>query len=351
MTTSPAEAGTPGIDQGAVEAWISAHVPGVVAPLRFALISGGHSNITYFVHDSAGRTHVLRRPPLRTGSGNAHNMEREFAVIRALASSRVPVPEALALCEDVAVNGSPFYVMSRVPGEVIDNPGRVDEFFPTPSVRRRAGDEIVDVLALLHQVDIDAVGLGETARRDGFLDRQLKRMGTVWAQNKTRELALMDELHARLVARRPEQRYTAVVHSDYRIGNVMFDATGRLTGVLDWELWTLGDPLSDLGFLLNNWYEPGEDTPQVWMEVPPTMAGGFATRAEVVERYAAQTGFDVSDIGYYRAFQYWKIAGLAEGVKRRYESAAMASTDVDFAHLAQRVVDLAELAHQHLGDA
>lgn len=146
----------------------------------------------------------------------------------------------------------------------------------------------------------------------------------------------------------PEQRYTGIVHSDYRFGNVMVSPAGEMLAVLDWELWTLGDVLADVGFLLNNWYEPNESTPLVWMEIPPTMASGFATRQDVIDRYAARTGFDLSDIEYYRAFQHWKVAILAEGVKRRYESAQMANADVDFAHLARRVVDLAEQAHHHL---
>jgi aminoglycoside phosphotransferase (APT) family kinase protein len=338
----------PGINHAAVQAWIVEHVDDLLAPLRFEVISGGHSNITYFVHDAAGRVDVLRRPPLGAASGNAHNMGREFAIITTLAGSRVPVPQAIALCTDPTVNEAPFYVMSRVPGHVIDNPDRVAALLPSGDVRQRASDQIVDVLGDLHLIDIDAVGIGGMARRDGFIERQLKRIGEVWERNKTRELPLMDELRGRLQADAPQQRYTGIVHSDYRMGNVMFDETGTLTGVLDWELWTLGDPLADLGFLLNNWTEPADTTPQVLMQIAPTMAGGFATRAAVLARYAARTGFDLAGIDYYRAFQHWKIAAIAEGVKRRYEQAQMASTDVDFAHLDRRVVDMAELARELL---
>ncbi len=338
----------PGIDHAPVEAWLAAHINGLVPPVTFTLISGGHSNITYFADDAAGRTYVMRRPPLGAKPGNAHNMAREFVVIGALGETEVPVPRALALCDDETVNGSPFYLMSHVEGEVVENPSRADRCLATAASRRRASEQIVDVLAALHAVDIDAVGLGTLARRDGFLDRQLKRIGALWQQNKTRELPLMDALHDRLVATQPEQHYTGIVHSDYRMGNVMFAADGTLTGVLDWELWTLGDPPADLGFLLNSWGEPHEKTPEVLMQVPPTKAPGFASRAEVTARYAEQTGFDVSNIEYYQAFQHWKIAVIAEGVKRRYESAQMASTDVDFAHLSQRVIDMAGMARDLL---
>jgi aminoglycoside phosphotransferase (APT) family kinase protein len=275
-------------------------------------------------------------------------MAREHQVIAALAPTVVPVPAALALCEDESVNGSPFYVMGHVDGHVVENPTVAATALATTALRQRASEQIIDVLADLHRVDVDAVGLGAAAKRESFLDRQLRRMQSVWSQTKTRELPLLDDVHARLVAAMPPQRYTGIVHSDYRLGNVIIDSDGTLAAVLDWELWTLGDVLADVGFILNNWYEPGDTAPQVWMEVPPTTAGGFASRRDVLDRYATRTGFDLSDIEYYRAFGHWKVAILAEGVKRRYETATMATSDVDFTHLARRVVDLLDLADHHL---
>ena len=224
---------------------------------------------------------------------------------------------------------------------------RPTSYLPEPDARRRAGQQIVDVLAGLHVVDVDVVGLGDAARRDGFLGRQLRRFRSVWEQTATRELPAMSVLADRLVELAPPQRYTGIVHGDYRIGNVMVDGDGTLVAVLDWELWTLGDVLADLGFLLNNWYEPADTIPQVFMEVAPTVTGDFGSRAEVLDRYVTSTGFDVSAIDYYRGFQHWRMAVLAEGVKRRYETTQMA-TDVDFAHLGQRVLDLADLAQHHL---
>jgi aminoglycoside phosphotransferase (APT) family kinase protein len=257
------------------------------------------------------------------------------------------VPDALALCADETIDGGPFFVMSRVEGSVLDNVHAADQHLPLRATRQRAGAQVVDVLARLHAVDIDAVGLGDAARRDGFLARQLRRFRSVWEQTATRDLPVMSTLADRLVELAPPQRYTGVVHGDYRIGNVMVDTEGTLVAVLDWELWTLGDVLADLGFLLNNWYEPADTIPQVFMEVAPTVTGEFGTRAEVLERYVRSTGFDVSAIDYYRGFQHWRMAVLAEGVKRRYETTSRA-TDVDFAHLDQRVVDLADLAQHHL---
>jgi aminoglycoside phosphotransferase (APT) family kinase protein len=339
-----------GLDASRVGAWMADNVAGAAAPLSFSLLAGGHSNLTYSVTGADDARFVVRRPPMGTSGGRAHDMGREFRVISALWPTEVPVPQAFALCEDEEVNGAPFYVMSMVDGHVVDNPDVADECLPDPVARRRATEQIVDVMGDMHRVDVDAVGLGEEARREDFLERQIQRFTTVWERTKTRELPAMEALADQLRRAAPPQRYTGIVHSDYRLGNVIVDDSGTLAAVLDWELWTLGDVLADLGFLLNNWYEPDDDIPLVWMEVPPTVGGGFGTRAEVVERYASRTGFDVSAVEYYRSFQFWKVGVLAEGVKRRYESGQMGNADVDFDHLNQRVLDLVELAGMLLAD-
>ncbi len=340
--------GTIGVATGLVGDWIGDNVVAAVAPFTFSLITGGHSNLTYLVTGADGARFVLRRPPLGDEGGRAHDVGREFDIITALGPTAVPVPAARAVCRDVAVNGSPFYVMGHVDAVVVDNPDTAQRALPDPAVRRHAGEQIVDVMAAMHLVDVDEISLGTMARRESFLDRQISRFVRVWAANQTRDLPIMDDLAQRLAADPPPQRYSGIVHSDYRLGNVMLDERGDLVAVLDWELWTLGDVLSDLGFLLNNWNLPDDTIPLVWMEVPPTVAGGFGTRDDVLERYAAVTGFDVGAVEYYRAFQYWKAAALAEGVKRRYESQQMAHADVDFAHLDRRVIDLTSLAVEHL---
>ena len=338
-----------GLDQAAVGAWLADHIDGIVRPVVFTLIAGGHSNLTYLATDAASRQLVVRRGPLGRSGGGAHDMAREHRVISALATTPVPVPRALAICDDESVNGASFYVMDRVEGAVIDNPRAADELLPNREARRRAGAQVVDVLAAIHGVDVDAAGLGDTARRSAFLDRQLNRFRSMWEQNATRELPAMTRLADRLLELAPSQRYTGIVHGDYRIGNVMLDAAGTVVAVLDWELWTLGDQLADLGYLLNSWYEPDDPSPLVFMEVPPTVSGDFGSRLDVIERYASQTGYDVSAIDYYRGFQHWRMAVISEGVKRRYETAQMPNADVDFAHLGQRVLDLVDLAEQHLG--
>ena len=341
-------AGLRGLDADAVGVWMVEHVPACVGPVAFSLIAGGHSNLTFGATDADGHEYVVRRGPLGRSSGGAHDMGREHRVIAALGGTAVPVPQALALCDDESVNGASFYVMSRVDGVVVDNEAAADAHLPDPTARRRAGEQIVDVMADMHRIDIDAVGLGGAARRDDFVARQIKRFRDMWVRNATRELPAVESLAERLLAAAPPQRYTGIVHGDYRIGNVMVGADGTLAAVLDWELWTLGDVLADLGFILNNWYEPDDPTPLIFIERPPTVSGDFGARADVIERYATRTGFDVSAVDWYRAFQHWRMAVLAEGVKQRYVTAQMANTEVDMGHLDRRVLDLVELADLHL---
>lgn len=337
-----------GLDPDAVGTWMALHVPGCRPPVSFELIAGGHSNLTFGALDGNGRRYVVRRGPLGSATGGAHDMAREHRVISALGPSAVPVPEVYALCEDPSVNGGDFYVMAHAEGAVLSTEAMADQHLPNASSRRRAGQQVVDVLARLHTVDVDAVGLGGSARRDGFLARQIRRFTEMWRTNSTRELVLMESLAERLAQTAPPQRYSGIVHGDYRIGNLMLDREGTVTAVLDWELWTLGDVLADVGFVLNNWYEPDDPAPLVFMDRPPTVTGEFGSRAEALARYAERTGFDVSDIDFYRAFSHWRMGVLAEGVKRRYELAQMATQDVDFAHLDRRVVQLAQLADLHL---
>lgn len=339
-----------GLDPAATVAWLARHVDGLQAPVTFELAAGGHSNLTYRVTDAAGKRMALRRPPLGTLSSGAHDVLREFRILQALAPTNVPVPAVNAACSDSSVNGAPFYVMEWVDGPIVDSLDRLDATLPSGR-RRKAALQLVDTLAALHQVDVDAVGLGDLGPRADYLQRQLARLYQVWQRTKTRELPLIDSLHARLLANCPPQRHTGLVHSDFRFGNVVLREDGSIAAVLDWELCALGDVLVDLGFLLANWDLPDDPWPNVWMEMPPTRAGGFPTRAELVRRYEAVTGWDVSSIAYYRAFCLWRIAVIAEGIKRRYASSAMGTKHVDVDILEQRVRNRAALAEQALDEA
>ena len=313
-------------------------------PLRAQLIAGGFSNLTYRIDDAAGQRLVLRRPPLGRLHSRAHDVAREYRILAALGPTNVPVPQVECLVEDVDVIGAPFYVMRWVDGTVIDTPAVAERALPNVELRQRASHSLVDGLGALHALDVNAIGLGDLGPHDDYLARQIERMHKTWERTKTRELPVVDALATRLMASRPAQRHTGIVHSDYRFGNAIIDANGRLAAVLDWELCAIGDVLVDLGLLVNNWDEPTDSSPGVWMQEAPTRIDGFPTRAQIVERYAQQTGFEIHDLNYYRAFGYWKICIIGEGMKRRYLSGAMAEGQVDLEQVERRIRDRAAMA-------
>ncbi len=333
----------PGIvDPAGIERFFVQHVPGARPPFRYTIIAGGHSNLTYRLDDTVGNRFVLRRPPLGHILASAHDMGREHRIISAVARSTVPVAPALALSPDDSVNGAPFYVMGYVDGAILAVVEDVEAAVPDLDARRRIGEHIADVLADLHRIDVDAIGLGDLARREGYLDRQLKRWRTQWEASKTREVPAMEGAFALLQAHQPEQRYTGIVHGDYRTGNFMTRPDqGTVAAVLDWELCTLGDVLADVGYLLNNWTQADEPLPPGAREFPPTAAGGFPTRAELLDRYAVRSGFDVSMMDYYQAFSHWRSAAIAEGVKRRYLEGVMVDPDFPVETYDERIEALA----------
>ena len=318
-----------GIDEGPVTAWLDENIAGTRGPYRFEYITGGHSNLTYKVAAADGTHLVLRRPPLGSVLATAHDMGREFRIISGVGNTEVPVPAALGLCEDDEVNGSPFYIMSYVDGVVLHDAEVADAEMPNHAARHNLAGDVVDVLAKLHRAVPDDIGLGDLGRTEAYLDRQLKRWKNQWESSKTRELPSMDRAFERLNEAKPEQRYTGIVHGDYRLGNMLVDPDrGTVEAVLDWELCTLGDVLADIGYLLNNWVQPGEESIR-GATAFPTMHGGFSTREEFVDRYSEATGFEVTNADYYRAFQNWRLAAIVEGVMARYLKGVMVDDTVD----------------------
>lgn len=308
-----------GLDLEKVGPWLEANVEGAVGPFEASLIGGGKSNLTFTVTGSDGRKFVLRRPPLGHVLATAHDMAREHKIIAAVGKTNVPVPPALGLCTDDEVNGAPFYVMGHVEGVVLDSPDKAAEL--SPELKHTASDDLIDVLADLHAVDIDAIGLGDLARRGGYIERQLKRWSTQWENSKTRELPAIDEVARVLSTRMPEQQGVVIAHGDYRFGNCLTDTSvGRIAGVLDWELCTLGDPLADVGYLGVYWSDPGDEGGRA---NDPTSGGGFKPYADLLERYANRTGRDLSGIDYYVAFSSWRLAVISEGVYSRFLHGAM----------------------------
>jgi len=305
-----------GVDLGALAPWFADHVEGATgASLTAELIAGGRSNLTYVISDGM-HTWVLRRPPLGHVVETAHDMGREYRVISALADTDVPVPRVYAFCDDVSVNGAPFYVMEHVKGRILRTPE--DMAGLSPEDARRCSDELVDVLARLHGVDYEAVGLGDFGRPEGFLARNVARWGKQWQANKTREVPEIDELARRLDRALPESGPPAIVHGDYRLDNTMLDPDdpGRIVAVLDWEMSTLGDPLTDVGLFLVYW---GTDTgPAVGSSQGIASTEGFATADEVIARYAEKSGRSVENLDFYVVFAFYKLAVILEGINARY---------------------------------
>jgi len=351
MTEIGVDASSPipqGVDLDPVTAWLAERVEALDPPLQVELIAGGHSNLTFRLTDGHGRRWVLRRPPLKQVLATAHDMGREHRIIVALAASPVPVPTVVGLCDDETVTGAPFYVMDFVDGQVV----RDKEIAATLDLgqRQRVGDSLIDTLAAIHAVDVDAVGLGELGRRDGYLERQLKRWSTQFERSKLREVPAIDEVHARLQAERPEQQKAAIVHGDYRLDNCIIDTKGDIAAVLDWELCTLGDPLADLGLLFV--YSPDPEDQQLKAIPAPTAIEGFPRKRDLLERYRASSDLDLSDIDYYVAFGMWKLACIAEGVYARYVGGAMGAQDDGTAsrRFGDQVIALAERARAILDD-
>lgn len=311
-----------GLDTAALHAWLTAHHPELAAgELSATLITGGKSNLTYVVTDGE-REYVVRRPPMGHVLATAHDMGREHTVMAALGGSAVPVPAMLAHCEDTSVIGAPFYVMERVGGTPYSRAAQLEPLGPDRT--RQITEQLVDTLVDLHAVDYQAVGLAEFGRPEGYLERQVSRWKKQLDASRSRELAGMDELVASLDAGMPAHSDGTIVHGDYRLDNVLVDvdpASGRdrVTAVLDWEMSTLGDPLTDIALMLA--YQQlaevtGGNGGAVVTDAP--LAPGYLSRDDVLQRYATGSGRDVSDIGFHVSLAFFKLAVILEGIHFRH---------------------------------
>ncbi|MBV1850189.1 phosphotransferase family protein [Catellatospora tritici] len=308
----------PGIDTDRLAAYLRDALPTadqraeLAGPLRGELIEGGRSNLTYRLTDGTTRW-VLRRPPLGHVLPTAHDMGREYRVIRALRDTGVPVPGTWLLCPDAEVIGSPFYLMDEVPGVVLRGEGH-DPL--TPEQARRCGRTLVDVLVALHAVDPAEVGLADFGKPDGYLVRQVAIWHKQWQRSITRELPGLQRLHDRLAAAVPDSGRAGIVHGDYRLDNVMFDpAVTRMLAVLDWEMCTLGDPLADVG-LLHVYTVLAEQGARPGGGLAP--GSGFPPAGQLTAWYAEATGVDLAQLDWYIAFAYYKLAIILEGIHARF---------------------------------
>jgi aminoglycoside phosphotransferase (APT) family kinase protein len=298
------------------------------------------------VTTAAGDRLALRRPPEGTALATAHDVDREWRIMSALgARGVVPVPRCLARCDDESVTGAPFYVMSFVDGHILRGADDV-EHCPADWLDR-ATDSLVAGQVAMHTLDLEAVGLADLGRHDGYVARQLKRWRTQVERAGARPVPLVHELHDRLLARLPPERARpALAHGDYRFDNVVLAEDGSLAAVLDWELCTTGDPIADFAWSMQYWAEP--DDSFTWLPDPPTRLPGFPSTDEVIDRYRRATGFDLSDYPFYVAFSWWKQACIVEGVYARRLAGSRGGMDdtAPVSAIADRVDAMLERAHR-----
>ncbi len=337
-----------GINEEKVSQWMCEHV-GAVAPLDFKLIAGGRSNLTFRVTDANANTFALRRPPVSHVLPTAHDMVREHTIISALHPLHIPVARPLGLCTDESVNDRPFYVMEFIDGAILRTRDDAAAAFALDQ-RRAIGDNLAATLAQLHDVDVDGAGLGTLARHDGYIERQLRRWRTQYEQMAVEGVdygGIVEAVGDQLASSVPRQQRVSVVHGDYRLDNTVLDDHGAVKAILDWEICTLGDPMADLGLLLVYWAEPADPT-EALLGAAPTTAPGFSTRAQVLSAYASHSDLDVSQVAYYQAFGYWKLACIMQGVFARYSAGATAGDQGSVQEYPQHIKLLVELAKQTL---
>jgi aminoglycoside phosphotransferase (APT) family kinase protein len=340
------------LDTTRLEPYLRARLPGAEGQLSVRQFGGGKANLTYLLRFGASEF-VLRRPPLGPIPPGAHDMRREHRVLSVLHRRYSPAPRSLLLCEDESIIGAVFLAEERRHGFVIrdDIP---NEFAGRPELNRRIGEALIDALADLHLVPPDAVGLGDLGRPEGYVARQLEGWVRRWraaqgGEEAERAATAMDPVIGWLGAHLPRSGAAALLHNDYRLDNCLLDAgdPGRIEAVLDWDMCTQGDPLADLGYVLNYWVEPRD--PPEWREIAsmPTWRDGFPSRAEVIERYAARTGFDLSEIGWHQVFAAFKLAVIIQQIYIRFVRGQ--TQDQRFRHYYRRVIGLGDKARVLIG--
>jgi len=334
------------LDAGAVAKALRGRLPGSEAPLRIEQFGGGHANLTYLLRFGEGAgTHeyVLRRPPLGPVAPGSHDMLREFRALSSLWRAFPLAPRALVLCEDVAAIGAPFFVMERRRGVVVR--GAVPEVFgggKDAQANRKLAEVAVDTLADFHAVDPGPLGLAGLGKPEGFLERQVTGWAGRFERAKTGDDAVADEVVHWLVRHLPVSPAPTPLHNDWRLDNmaVAEDDPGRCVAVYDWDMFTIGDPLADLGTLLALWSDPGEGPPS--MNPMPTQTPGFLTRSQAIARYGERTGRDVSGVPYYLVFGTFKMAVVLQQIYFRFHRGQ--TQDARFASLGEAARSLFRLA-------
>ena len=317
--------------------FLTAH--GLDAPddLTAVPFTEGHSNVTFGLSTGV----VLRRPPRGPLPPSAHDVLREARLLSALEPADVRTPRVLAVGEDPAVIGAPFYVMEQMRGTVITD--TIPDSLDTPEQRERIADELIDALVELHGADWQALGLDGFGKPTGYLERQLRRFNGLWEHNKTREIPEFEEVSAWLADNMPDSPQATIVHGDYRLGNTMVasDAPARLIAIFDWEMATIGDPLADIGYMMLHWRQADDADDSRFNLQSVTVRDGFPTRQEMVSRYEQRSGRSMHALDWYVALAMWKAVAFMEG---NYKRAVAGSTDDPY--LKSFGEGVLELAHR-----
>jgi len=344
--TAPVRAGEE-LDSSSLGAYLRLQFCGAAAPdsatkIEVEQFTGGHSNLTYLIRFGADQF-VLRRPPLGPVAPTAHDMPREFHLLQALHPHFELAPQPILLCEDVTVIGAPFYLMERRQGLVVHD--RLPaEIGADNNLRRCVSESVVDTLVALHAVDVYATGLVRIGKPLGFVERQVRGWSERWARAMTSDVPEMNEVARWLAENQPARSETGatIVHNDFKLDNIMLDPRnpGRVVAVLDWEMCSVGDPLIDLGLLLCYWTLQSNVERQSLRAV--TSGPGWLTRAEIIERYARQTGRDLSRILFYETFARFKVAVIIQQIYFRF--ARGQTSDERFRNFDRLVLELARAA-------
>jgi aminoglycoside phosphotransferase (APT) family kinase protein len=304
-------------------------------PVSVEQFPSGHSNLTYLVR-LGNRELVLRRPPFGSKVRSAHDMAREHRVLSKLHAAYPAAPKALVYCDDLSILNAPFYLMEPIRGMIIRRDPPLGVPFP-PETARRLSQAFLDSLALLHRLDYAAIGLADLGKPQGYLERQVKGWIERYHNSKTHPLPEVERISAWLGERMPASHRTALIHNDYKYDNVVLDPGDptRIVGVLDWEMCTLGDPLSDLGTALAYWTDPRDSDELQEIRSSPSTLPGTLTRAQLVERYAEATGHDPGDMIFYLTFARFKVAVIIQQIYYRYAQGL--TQDARFAAMPQRI--------------
>ncbi len=328
----------------AVRAFLDEHCLGSGGLRAQRIGEGGGSNFSFLLERDDGSRFVLRRPPRPPLPPTAHDVVRESRLQLALAPLGIRVPSIRAVCEDESLLGVPFYVMDYIDGQVLTTelPPPLDG---DPAARRRLADDLVDTLVEIHAADVATPALVAFARPGNYNERQVRRFAQLWEINQTRDLPTVVDVGTWLAANVPEQLPATVVHGDYRLGNMIVtrERPERVAAVLDWEMGTIGDPRADVGYLVATYSEPGGPSNPLGTS-PVTATDGFPTRAELVERYAQQSGRDVEPLAWFEALALWKAAVFCEAIYGRYVRGELTEDDERARRFETGVPSLAETA-------